>query len=204
MKLALLYGLLVLMFVVAIYVITTQGAGEPAHDHNSHYHPPTEVHEHADFLMVLDGQTIDLSLDKYQSGLETGVKHSGIHLHDNQGNILHRHAEGVTIGDLLTSIGFELTSDCITTDTGETYCEDADKALLLYVNGLPQDPIAEYIVADEDQVLLYYGDQNLAELQSLLGSITDEACIYSGTCPERGTPPPEACGLTCEVAPEDL
>ncbi len=205
MKTVFLYGALVLVFGVSVYVITTQGTSEQeqGHDHASHPHPE-DVHVHADFKMILNDTEIDLTQEKYQSGLESGVQHADVHLHDNQGNIIHRHANGITFQTFLESIGFLLTENCITTDTGEQYCMTNQQALLLYVNGTPRDSIADYILDDEDQVLLYYGPQDNPRLQSYLASVSDEACIYSGTCPERGTPPPEACGLTCEVAPEDL
>lgn len=162
-----------------------------------------DVHVHADFQMIINDKKIDLTQDKYQS-IVGDIKHADIHLHDHQGNIIHRHADGVTFGDFLRSIGFELTENCLTMDTGEKYCTDENKALTLYVNGVAYSPIDSYIINDADQTLLYYGENNAEKIFEYLGSLTDEACIYSGTCPERGTPPPEACGLTCEVDASEL
>ena len=54
-------------------------------------------------------------------------------------------------------------------------------------------------LVDEDKVLLYYGDHSRENIESWFEQISNDACIYSYTCPERGTPPPESCGLTCEL-----
>ena len=198
-KKVLIWGVIVGAVVMRLFLVinTNDEHGLDDHTHNS------EVHVHADFMMMIDGKRIDLTQDKYQSKVGD-IKHENIHLHDHQGNIIHRHAEDVTFGDFLRSIGFSFTDECLTLDTGEVYCADADNELRLYVNDKVLSPINDYIIQDNDQVLLYYGEKNSAEINSLLDSITDEACIDSGTCPERGTPPPEACGLTCEVDASEL
>ena len=97
-----------------------------------------------------------------------------------------------------------MSDECLTLDTKEKYCADENSNLVLYVNGEVRDQISDYTIEDEDQVLLYYGKRTSQDLTDYFDLITDEACIYSGTCPERGTPPPEACGLTCEVSAEEL
>ena len=157
-----------------------------------------EVHVHADWLMVINDQPVDLTGDTYQS-FSGDVKMADFHLHDNEDNVLHRHDDGLTLGMFLESIGFSLTNTCLTTDTNETFCEDTDHALALYVNGVRKKSPPNYVIEEEDQVLLYYGARDQALVDKYLGQITDESCVYSGTCPERGIAPPETCGLTCEI-----
>ena len=70
----------------------------------------------------------------------------------------------------------------------------------LIVNGERVMDIAGYINQGEDKILIYYGDVTSPLISDYVGAISEDACIYSGTCPERGVPPPENCGLTCEVA----
>lgn len=160
--------------------------------------PSEEVHVHADFAVYINDQMLDFTDDKYQSRLES-IKNPDIHLHDNQGIIIHRHADDITMNMFLQSIGFLLSPSCLTTDVSEQFCIDDNNQLAMYVNGALQENPGSYVLADEDQILLYYGPKANPALNDYLGQISDEACIYSGTCPERGTPPPEACGLTCEI-----
>jgi hypothetical protein len=157
----------------------------------------TEVHVHADFAVYMNGTKLDFTKTEYQSSVGH-EKDEHVHLHDGKGNIIHRHEEGVTLPEFFTSIGYQLTKDCFTTDTGTQYCTNASSSLALYVNEKKVDDILAYIPQEEDRVLLTYGasDQNLA---AELASVSDEACIQSGTCPERGIATQESCGLTCDV-----
>lgn len=174
---------------------------------NSHTIPETtgveqtqadEVHVHSDFLLVLDGQKFDLSGDQYQSSTYD-VKHPLFHLHDGVGTMLHRHAEGITLKEFLESIGFTVTDACLLTDEGIQYCANADTEFSLYVNSQLITNWPDYITQEEDQILLYHGPNQFEIVSSFIDELTDEACIYSGTCPERGTPPYESCTTSCSI-----
>jgi hypothetical protein len=157
-----------------------------------------EVHVHAGFLLYVQGEKIDLTSTQYQSSTEQ-VLHPSMHFHDNIDTMLHRHANKVTLGEFLNSLNITLTTDCLTLDTGLQYCTDGTNKLTLLVNGDEVRSPEAYIVQEEDRVLLYYGTRNSTELEILAASVSDEACMYSGNCPERGEPPFESCGLTCEI-----
>ncbi len=158
-----------------------------------------EVHVHSDFLVYLDGVRIDLSDDKYQTS-NTQTLHKHVHLHDNNDDVIHRHDRGITLGDFFGSLGFTLGSDRITTDAGVTFLNSDTDELMVFVNDERIEDPAEYVTQEEDRVLIYFGNKNDNEtIQALLLEVTDKSCIYSGTCPERGTAPPESCGLTCEL-----
>lgn len=175
------------------------------HEHKSDLHPigyadnDDEVHVHSDFVLYLDGAEIDLTDDKYQSKTEQ-ILHAHIHLHDNNDEIIHRHDHDITLADFFVSLGFELTNNCITNDIGQSFCTTEAEELMVFVNDERIDNPADYVNQEEDRILIYHGSRSDSEtITELLLSITDRACIYSGTCPERGTAPPESCGLTCEL-----
>lgn len=161
---------------------------------------PNAVHVHADFLMYLDHERYRFTDDHYQSTSED-VQHEHLHLHNNNDYVIHRHAANQTFADFLTSLNYTLTDDCLITDTDISFC-DTDNGtgeLVIYVNDIPIDNHTEYVFADEDKILVYYGDPNDERVATYLAEITDDACIHSGTCPERGVAPPEECGITCEI-----
>lgn len=158
-----------------------------------------EVHVHSDFVVYIDGEQLDLSADKYQSK-SSQILHANIHLHDNNDEIIHRHDHGVTLGTFFDSLGFELTNDCLVAVDGVSYCSNETEELMVFVNDVRINGPASYVNKEEDQILVYHGStEDTNTITELLLSITDRACIYSGTCPERGTAPPESCGLTCEL-----
>jgi hypothetical protein len=158
----------------------------------------TEYHIHADFLIIVDGQEIDLSKDDFMSIAER-ILHKGVHLHDNNGKVIHFHAPNITLAEFLSSLKINLTSNCLTVEEVD-YCNGDTENLKLYVNNEERTvDLTTYVPEDEDKVLLYYGNEQAPEVTKYLDRITNDACLYSGTCPERGTAPPESCGLFCEL-----
>lgn len=156
------------------------------------------VHVHADFSFYILDERVNLTDPQFQSTAEN-AKHPRIHFHDGVDTMIHRHAEGITLGEFFDSLGMTLSDSCVTLADDRMYCSDNSNQLTLFVNGEAVTEPAQYIVQEEDRLLLYYGDPQSPNLERYKEEITDEACIYSGTCPERGEPPFESCGITCEV-----
>lgn len=157
------------------------------------------VHKHADIAVFIRDQKLDLSQGKYQS-TEVDHKHEYLHLHDGNGEVLHAHAKGYTLADFFGSVGITLTDECLKLDTGEEYCANDIETLTGMVNGARVDDIAGYEFNDEDRILISFGNER--NLDAEMAAVTDKACIYSETCPERGEAPAEACvggvGTNCE------
>lgn len=192
-------------YIVAIVGLLLLGATYLLYSYQSalltYFFPPesTKVHVHADFLFVINGTKVDLTDTEFQSSPEQ-ILHPSLHFHDGVDTMIHRHAEDVTLADFLASLGFTLTNTCITTNTQATYCAEELKQLSLSVNGTEMRDITSYIPQEGDKILLYYSDtSNTSLMPAFESQITDDACLYSGTCPERGEPPFESCGLTCEI-----
>jgi hypothetical protein len=164
-----------------------------------HDHYDTDVHVHSDFAAYINDTKLDFSQPKYQSSLSGGELDKNVHLHDGNGSVIHRHADGITLAYFFHTLGFTLTNDCFTTDASTTTCSDEKNEVALYVNNQKQTNNTTYINQERDRILLYVGPRNNPNLQTYLNSVTDEACIPSGTCPERGHPVVETCGLTCDL-----
>ena len=165
---------------------------------NSHTTTEGEVHVHSDWKMIINGEHIRFTDEKYQS-INVHIKHKDIHLHDYEDLVIHRHADGVTFVVFLNSIGYNLTDTCLTRDTGEEFCNQNEKEVRLIVNGEREMDIKNYITQEADRILLYYGDITDPALQDYVASVTDEACLFSGTCLERGYKTTSTCGITCEI-----
>ena len=156
-----------------------------------------EYHVHADFHVVVRDTLVNLDDDQFQT-TSAQVLHEHAHLHDNNGDVKHIHAEGITFAEFLESLSIELTDACLTLDN--QYCSGEIEELLLFVNNeLYTSPITQYVPVDDDRILLYFGEYDPEKIQPYLDAIPNDACYYSGTCPERGIAPDEECGLTCEL-----
>lgn len=132
------------------------------------------IHIHADFKVYVNGQAIDFSQQKYQ------VRVQYVHVEDNDGDVVHVHAPGMTLGIFLNSLGFHLTSSCLTTDDGTKMCNSGSKTLKVYVNGKQIQDGASYEIKDLDKILVSYGSETDAQVQTQLKTITNKAKLSSG------------------------
>lgn len=114
------------------------------------------------------------------------------HLHDGNALVVHRHKPGQSIGEFLEAIDITATNQCLTLDDGTSMCNESGKRWQMFVNGTEQPFDLSYVFADLDQILLTYGPTE-EQVTEQLQSLSDDACLYSQTCPERGTPPVENC-----------
>jgi Cu+-exporting ATPase len=155
---------------------------------------PDPNHTHADLAIWLEGEPIDLSAEKYMlsEGSNDPEKETKPHLHDGNALVIHRHKPGQSIGEFLEAIDIGATDRCIALDNGTSVCNEGVKRWQMFVNGTerPFDP--SYIFADLDQILLTYGATG-EQVTNQLQTLSDDACLYSQTCPERGKPPVENC-----------
>lgn len=165
---------------------------KPSGGNSNQNSKPEAYHSHADFKTYINGKAIDFSQEKYQSS-ETKHLNEYVHLHDGNGEVIHKHKADVTLGLFFTSLKMDLTKDCLTLDTGDKYCSDAKNTLKMYVNGQKNDQFGDYNMKDIDRILISYGSESEAQIKTQLDSVTDKACIYSEKCPERGKPPTESC-----------
>lgn len=150
-----------------------------------------KVHEHIDLKVYLSDEQLDLSQAKYQESADNPLEPS-VHMHDGNGEVVHKHRDGATLGLFFSSLGMNLREDCLITDEGKRFCNDINNELRFFVNGQASDQFASYELNDLDRVLISYGPKS-GDLTEQLNSVTDLSCIYSEKCPERGAAPTESC-----------
>lgn len=164
-----------------------------------------DEHSHADFKVYLNGQAYDFSQEKYMSGNVSGrrIDRSPFtHLHDMNGKVIHKHMGGITVGTFFSSLGMSFNSNCFSPGTGSSYCNSGSATLKMFVqhsggNWEQNYQFEAYSFSDLDRILISYGSEQQAALQAQMDSVTDEACIPSGKCPERGLPEDET---SCDTA----
>lgn len=130
---------------------------------------PIAYHIHFDIKVYRDNRVLDLSLPQYQS-TEGKELDPDIHLHDGNGQIVHIHKKGATLSQLFKSLNLSF-----------------DNSYKLYVNGKLNSQFLNYEPQDLDKILVT--NSSAPEISS----VSDQACVYSEKCPERGKPPTENC-----------
>ncbi|MEE8239526.1 MAG: hypothetical protein V3R13_05510, partial [Nitrososphaerales archaeon] len=65
--------------------------------------PLNSTHDHADFILYINGESIDFSLDEFQ------LRSNYVHLEGGDGNVMHLHAINLNLGFFIQSLGMRLT-----------------------------------------------------------------------------------------------
>lgn len=167
---------------------------------------PDPNHTHADFRVIIDGTEIGFEDDVFMSGAyqegertQEAALHKFLHLHDGNGHVIHRHKPGLVLQEFFDSIRVGFTANCIVYQAPvERDMVCSDNPWRMVVNGQERPFSLDYDFADLDQILL-----STAATDDLLAAeweeMTDDACLYSRTCPDRGEPPTENCIADPEV-----
>lgn len=184
--------------------------------------PVQEIHLHSDFVVYVDGAKWNFAQEKYMTTSKNDLSKAVhlhdldgnvIHVHAANvtfGMFLESLGMKLETRNNTDGIGQEVcfTDDqqnttcysrfgCYSIDEGQAICVDpliTAQSWRLLVNGeqIPEDmKMEDYVMKDLDQILL----TNIAfngDLESQLASVTDNACIQSEKCPERGKPSDES------------
>ena len=126
-----------------------------------------DEHIHSSMLVRIFGDKFDFSLPNYQ------IKSSWIHFENQDGDTVHRHASGVELEFLFNSLGIGLDEDCFEFPDGRQFCTNEDYSLKYFINHKQVNDIRDYVVMEEDRILISYGsedqdtiEQQLSELDS--------------------------------------
>ena len=120
-----------------------------------------DEHIHASILVRIFGDKFDFSLPNYQ------IKTSWIHFENQDGDTIHRHASGVELEFLFNSLSIAIDDKCFTFPDGRAFCTNEDYALKYFINHKEVNDIREYVVMEDDRILISYGsdDENAIEKQ---------------------------------------
>lgn len=124
-----------------------------------------DEHEHASILVRIFGDKFDFSLPAYQ------VKSSWIHFEAQDGNTIHRHSSGVTLGYLFQTIKIGLDDKCFIFPNGKEFCTNEDYSLKFYINHNPVPSITDLIIHNDDRILISYGNENQTQIDTQLAEL---------------------------------
>jgi len=139
--------------------------------------PVGSTHEHLDVLVYIDGEPLDLNQSRY------AMKSGYGHVHGGEGDIMHLHAINIPLSWFMESIDLSITPDSIDVH-GMEYSTDENNVFLMFVNG---DTITkvDYVLADEDRILIYYGSGSDTDIDRALSLVPNRAEEVNGM-PNKG------------------
>ncbi len=151
---------IVVLAVLGTYAISTYSS-TVSHAIKPGYGKVGSEHVHAAFAVKVNGNGINFTDSKYQ------VRSRYLHMENGDGGTLHRHATGVPIAEFFDSVKMNVTRSCLTLDHGTKYCSDGKNNLEFYVNGNKTNSIADYVLENNDRILIVYGEEPLEVKQDL-------------------------------------
>jgi hypothetical protein len=139
--------------------------------------PLGSAHEHAAFLVKVNGQNIDFSQPQYQ------VQSDYIHVENGDGTTLHRHATNVTFVDFLKSVKMDLdkkNKNCLAFTNETEYCDDDNNnKLRTFINGNSTGSISDYVLNNNDRLLVIYGNETDEQIANALDELNKIKIQYN-------------------------
>lgn len=130
-----------------------------------------DEHEHGSILVMIHRDKFDFSAGAYQ------VQDNWIHFESQDGSTIHRHSSGVTLGYLFETLGIGLDEECYVFPSERSFCTDENYSLKFYINGERVDSINDYVIQDEDRILISYGGETEEQIQEQLDELNAQPII---------------------------
>lgn len=152
----------VLIIAAGLSLVAIYGASIPISDQGSVTLTPFavgSVHNHSTLRILIDDEEFDLNQENFYE------RSPAVHMHEpgaegpgssTAPNLVHVHAQQVTPGYFLGTIGLSLTEDCLTLNTGQSHCVTNGGSLELIVNGVPNDNFRSYLLTQGDEIIVEY------------------------------------------------
>ena len=135
-------------------------------------HELGDDHQHASILVKIFGDKFDFSHPDYQ------IKSSWIHFEAQDGNTIHRHSKGITLGYLFDTLNLGLSSECFVFQDKREFCTNEDHSLKFYINGDKVPDIRDYVIVNEDRILVSYGPEDADGIEEQLAELESQEMVY--------------------------
>ena len=126
-------------------------------------------HIHASMLVKIFGDKFDFSTPNYQ------VKTPWIHFENQDGDTIHRHSTGVELEFLFNSMNIAVDDNCFVFPDGRQFCTNEDYSLKFYVNEQLVKDLRQYIIQEDDRILITYGNEDQLTIDSQLAELNAQA-----------------------------
>ena len=127
-------------------------------------------HAHAALLVKIFADRLDFSMPGYQT------QSQWIHFEGGDGTTIHRHATGVPLSYLFSSLDVGLTDECFVFPDNRTFCSGSEYQLVFYINGEQSADIRDYEIMEGDRILISYG-AGPEELQAQLAELDRQSIV---------------------------
>jgi hypothetical protein len=124
-----------------------------------------DEHEHALMNVIIFRDKFDFSSSAYQ------IKNRYIHFENQNGDTVHRHASGVTMGFLFKTLNIGFTDSCFVFPDKREFCTNDQYSLKFYLNHQNIPSLLGYVLQDDDRILISYGNENSTQIDEQLARV---------------------------------
>jgi len=142
-------------------------------------------HYHANFAVYIENKQVDFSSDEYMEDIaacsltwEIAPKDRA-HLHENNPDTIHIHADWVAWGHFFANIWYVMEETFIKTDSGEIIMQDSDNTIYYLLNGKEIKTPHNRRINSKDRLLVAYWKYDEVELRKLYNTVSSNAGEYN-------------------------
>ncbi len=125
-------------------------------------------HTHTSLLVRIFGDKFDFSSPAFQ------IKSSWIHFEGQDGDTIHRHSTGVTLGYLFETLGITVNDECFIFPDGREFCNNDDYSIKFFINHEEVSDITGYVIDEGDKILISYGNESSGEIDAQLRELDNQ------------------------------
>lgn len=120
----------------------------------------SEIHEHATILAKIFGDKFDFSQPKFH------LQDPRINFEQTDPDTIHRISDDATLGLLFETLGMNLDENCFVFPDKREFCSNDEYLLKFYVNDVQMNDISQYLISEDDKILISYGPEPDQEIPS--------------------------------------
>ncbi len=128
-----------------------------------------DAHDHVSILVRIFGDKFDFSSPAFQ------IKSSWIDFEGQDGDTIHRHSTGVTLGYLFETLGITVNDECFIFPDGRQFCNNDDYSIKFFINHKKVPSIHDYVGNERDRVLISYGNESPEEIDAQLFELDNQS-----------------------------
>lgn len=175
--------LLSLVLIVGVFILWYLYAGMK-------FLPP---HYHANFAMYINGERVDFSGDNFMEDVagcwlsDLMFPKDRVHLHENNPDTIHVHAQGVSWGHFFANTGIVFNDRVLSLEDGAlVYMTNEDNSISFLLNGeTVTNPFNDLIKSKDRLIIAYWYNEDISDL-----FVSDNAGEYNSKYD------PGSCGWT--------
>ncbi len=130
-----------------------------------------DEHDHISILVRIFGDKFDFTSPAFQ------IKSSWIHFEGQDGDTIHRHSTGVTLGYLFETLSITVNDECFIFPDGRQFCNNEDYSIKFFINHEQVPNIHDYIGNEDDRVLISYGNESQEEIDKQLLELDNQSIL---------------------------